>query len=149
MASSSPSGVIARARTFPGLAAILFGGIGGIFLTFFEQIIAFIQALTNLGILPLATLANQVAANVRAFVGGGARIIAAGVTTTVTSILPGGRFALGPFTFAESIAAVGAGLVTMAVILSLAPTSNLIPFTFTDFPFVGVNEDEENFPDEG
>lgn len=148
MSASSPSGLIGRARSYPTLGALLFGGIGGVLLAGFEQVIAFILAVAGFIITPLTTFTQQLGEVIIAFVGGGADIILAGVGTSVASLAPGGNFALGPFTFAGAIGSAALGLGVMAFILSLSPTSDLIPFSFTDVPFLGIDEDEEELPEE-
>ncbi|MFC7077872.1 hypothetical protein [Haloarcula halophila] len=135
--------LIARARDTDNLGTTIVGGIGGTFLAVFYSGIDLIQAIVNLLVLPLEALGTNAAANVTALVGGAARIVQQGALTTQQSILPGQAWAVGPLTFGFSIAATGAGLFIMSEILARAPTSDLIPFTFTDVPFVGVDEEEE------
>lgn len=149
MSASSPSGIIARARSYPGLGALLFGGIGGVLLAGFEQTIAFILTASRFFLTPLQVFTEQLGRVIISFVGGGADIILAGVGTSVSSLAPGGQFALGPFTFAEAIGAAALGLGVMAFVLSLSPTSDLIPFSFTDVPGpLGIDEDEEKLSEE-
>lgn len=144
MSASEPSGLIQRARSYPTLGALLFGGIGGVILAFFEQVIRFMLAIVDFFLVPLTTFTGQLGNIIIAFVGGAARIITQGAVTSVESIAPTGAFALGPFTFAEGIGAAALGLFAMVIVLSLAPTSDLIPFSFTDFPLLGVDEDDED-----
>lgn len=146
--NSSPSGLIDRAKQYPNLGALIFGGLGGAILAFFEEIIQFIQAIFGFVVDPLVVFTGQLGNIIIAFVGGAARIIFQGSATTISSIAPGGSFALGPFTFAEAIGAAALGLMVMAAVLALSPTSNLIPFSFTDYFGIGVDEGEEDFPEE-
>lgn len=141
--AQSALGLIQEARTMT-LGSILAGGFGGVLLAWFIGGIELVQAGFNFIVSPLAAFGNQLARVVVAFVGGGARIIESGVATTVASVAPGATWAVGPLTFALQIGAAGAGLYVMALILSRPITSDTIPFSFTDLPFLGVEEDEDD-----
>lgn len=156
-ASGDDSGVlpiIRDANTFEGLGAILFGGLGGIFLAFANQIIATIRAVFNLFVVPLQTMASVIGQFLIALFGGAADIIGQGAATTIVSIAPTGAFSAGPFTFAEGIGAAALGLFVVAYLISQNITSNVIPGLLVDIPFIGffaetpeqeepVEEDEE------
>lgn len=142
-----PMEIINRASEFDSLGGLIGSGIGGIILAAVIIVINLGQTIADVVIIPLQSLAVNVARVVTSFVGGGARIISAGVTSTVNSITVG-FFNLGPFTFGESVLIVGSGIFAMSVLLQLSPTSNILPFTFTDVPFIGIDEDEEEFPEE-
>lgn len=144
--SSSPDSYIRRAsNNYDTIGGIIASGIGGTFLAAYASGINVIQAIVGIMVLPLEALGINLAGVVTAFVGGGAQIIQQGAQTTVASIAPGATWAVGPLTFAFGIIAASAGLYTMAYIVSLSPTSNLIPFSFTDFPLVGADEGAEEF----
>jgi hypothetical protein len=146
MASSGRSGlsyIFTAFSNFGSIGQVLVAGFMGVILAWASQGINAIVALTNIFITPVSRLGANLGQIVDAFVGGGARIIAQGVETAVLSTVPGAAWAIGPLTFATNIIAAGAGLFAMAWLLSQAPTSNLIPFSFTDFPLIGVDEEEE------
>lgn len=151
MSASGDSGgvlpIIQEARTFPGLFAILFGGIGGLLLAFFQQVIETLRAVFGLFLTPLQVMASVVGRFLLALFGGIARIIGQGAETTIASISPGASFALGPLTFAESIGAAALGLFVVALLISQQITSNVIPGLLVDLPFIslipGVESPEE------
>lgn len=153
-ASGDDSGVlpiIQDARGFDSIGAILFGGIGGIFLAFAQQIIATVRAVFNLFIVPLQTMASVVGQFLIALFGGVADIIGQGAATTIVSIAPGGAFAFGPLTFAEGIGAAALGLFVVALLISQNITSNVIPGLLVDIPFIGrfAETPEQEEPVEG
>lgn len=145
---ATPQQLIARARSFPSLGAVLAGGFGATILAVFYQGIELLQAIVGVLLFPLEALGVNAAQIVSSFVGGIADIIQQGAITTQQAIAPGASWAVGPLTFFFAILAAGAGLVAMAFVLSLSPTSDALPGTFTDVPFIGVNENEEDFGDE-
>lgn len=140
--AQSPQDIFSRARSV-GLPQVVSGGIGGIWLALYLAGIDFIQAAANLIILPVEAVGINASNVVQAFIGGAARIIQQGAITAQQSLLPGQVWAIGPFSFAISVGAIGIALYVMAELLSLEPTSDTIPFTFTDLPFLGVDEEEE------
>jgi hypothetical protein len=143
--SDDPLSIIAfaeqRWETIGGVAA---GGIMGIILQFGVSITDLVGRLFDILILPLGAMGEQLGNIVTAFLGGVATIIQQGAQTTVASIAPGATWAVGPLTFAFGILAAGAGLAAMAWFLSLEVTSNIIPGSFTDVPFFGVDEEDED-----
>jgi len=120
----------------------LMWGIGGVIAAIFIAINMTIDAVISLVVDPIFQLATSASNNVEAIVGGSADVINKGVKTTVESISPGATWAIGPLTWLLSIALMGAALFLLAEILQRAPTSNLVPFTRVDIPFLGADEEE-------
>lgn len=127
------------------IGGVLGGGIMGVFLASIALTIDFFQATANVLISPLEALGINLGGIVDAFVGGAADIMRQGAETTVASLAPGATWAVGPLTFGFSVIAAGTGLFAMAWLLQQSPTSDLIPFSFTDFPILGVDEGDEEF----
>lgn len=127
-------------KTIGGLIAALFMGF---WLNVARQGINATTAIFNVFIKPVAQLATDSAGLVNSIVGGAGDIIDQGVRTSVLSIAPGATWAIGPLTAAASIAVVGVMLYVLGRVLALGVTSDAIPFTFTDFPLIGVDETEE------
>ncbi len=120
-------------------------GIGGIFVTLLAGIAIVTNTVRRLITDPLGTLIGGVSDVFAAIVGGGARIVEAGVRSTVQSIAPGSAIAnsiVAPLTFAISIGLIGAGMFTLAWILEREETSNILPFTGIDLPYIGRDEDD-------
>lgn len=143
-ASDDPQTLIAIADSrWDSIGGVVGGGLAGAFLAFFVSGINLLQALFDILIQPLGALGQGAGDVVAAIVGGAADIIEQGAQTTIATIAPGAQWAVGPLTFGFGILAAGGGLVVLGWMLSLEVTSNLIPFTFTDVPFFGVDEEDE------
>lgn len=142
--SFDPTKQVEQFRSLYGtISNALVSGVGGVISSFFLGMASIVAAIALMIYGPLNAMANGIADFMTGLVGGAADIIEQGVETTVTSIAPGATWAIGPLTFGLSILAMGAGLWALAWILGRAETSDTIPFTFTDIPFVGVDEEEE------
>lgn len=106
---------------------------------FFVQAAGAVEAISNLIIAPLATFTAGLQAIVRALLGdGAARIIAAGAEASAAEI---SVFGIASFPAGLGIAFLGAFI--LQAYLSQEDTADLLPFSFTDLPFVGVEEDPE------
>jgi len=137
-------GLIAAASDrWNSISAAAQGGIMGVIAATFALLIDVGQAIADVFIIPTSELATQGGNVVEAFTGGIAAIIRQGAVTTVASIAPGATWAVGPLSFAFSVLAAGGGLYVMAAVLSRGFTSDTIPGTFTDIPFIGVDEEDE------
>lgn len=137
--------LISRASArWDSISAATQGGIIGVITAWFALIIEFGSAIAGTIIIPLSRMGELLAGVLDAFIGGAATIIGQGAVTTAQSLAPGSLFAAGPLAFAEAIAAAGLGLLVMAWILGRGPTSDTIPFSFTDIPFLGVDEEDED-----
>lgn len=130
--------------TWDSVGAAAQGGIIGVISAGFALFIEFWGAIADTIIVPLSRMGPLLAGILDAFIGGAAQIVGQGAVTSARSLVPGSFFAAGPLTFAEGIAAAGLGLLVMAWILGRGPTSDTIPFSFTDIPFLGVDEEEED-----
>lgn len=140
--------VFAAESNWNSIGGVVGGGIMGVILAMTALGIDYLQAIATVLTAPLRALGVNLGALVGSYVGGAAGIIRTGAETTQQALLPGQVWAVGPLTFAFSILAAVGGLFVMAWVLSLSPTSDLIPFSFTDIPGLGVDEDEEEIPDE-
>jgi hypothetical protein len=128
---------------FGSISATGKAGIMGVILAVFKLAIDAGTAITEVFILPTGELARQAANVVQSFVGGIAGIIQQGAESTIAAIAPGQMWAAGPLAFTISIAAAAGGVYVMSVLLGVGFTSDTIPGTFTDFPFLGVDEEDE------
>ena len=139
-----PLSIIAFAEeNWNSIGGAVAGGIMGAFTGFFSGLIDTIQAIFNLFVLPIDELGTQVANFLGALVGGGADIITQGAVTTQQAIAPGQSWAVGPLTFAFGVVSAAAGWYVFARVLAADATSDLLPFTGTDVPGVGANEEWE------
>ena len=130
-------------QTFDSIGSAAKAGIMGVILAVFAKVIDVGSAISDVFILPVQEIAVQGANVVGAFIGGMAGIIRQGAQTTINSLAPGASWAVGPLTYAFSIAAVAGGLYVMSLVLGMGFTSDTVPGTFTDFPFLGVDEEDE------
>lgn len=128
---------------FSGIGGAVEAGVGGVVITIFTGLALGIDTIRRLFTDPLIALIDGSSAFVFELVGGAAEIVEQGVQTTVESIAPGATWAVGPLTYAVSIIVVGVGLYVLAKILEQRATSDLIPFTFTDWPIIGADEEGE------
>lgn len=147
MSASGDSGldVIAEASSrWNSIGGTVQAGIMGAVFGVFAMFIDFWRAVADTIIVPLSAMGDLLAGVLEAFIGGGASIIGQGATTTIQSLAPGSIWSAGPLTFAEGIAAAGLGILVMTWILSREVTSDTIPFSATDVPFLGVDEDDED-----
>lgn len=126
-----------------GLGKATEAGIGGVIVTVLGGLALGVDTVRRLFTDPLIAVINGVSGLMDAIIGGAGDIIEQGVRTTVTSIAPGATWAVGPLTYGFSIVAVGVGLYVLAQILESRATSDLIPFTFTDWPLIGADEEGE------
>jgi len=136
-----------RAENAGSLSAVIFNGIGAVFLGIGSALASGVLTLADLIIIPASALANAAGTNVDAIFGGFARIVDIGAITAASSIAPGGTFALGPFTFALAIGAGLLGLYILIAYLSEGSTSNFVPGVGFDIPtpgFAGTEEDSED-----
>lgn len=120
-------------------------GIMGAIIAVFTLFIDFWIAVAETVLVPLGEMATQLGNVVRAFIGGGAGIIGQGAESTIASLAPGSIWSFGPLGFAAGIIAAGLGWVVMSYFLGIGFTGNTIPFTSIDIPFIGVDEEDEEF----
>ena len=105
---------------------------------FFFQMTDLIDAGFGVLIDPLTAFASALVDIVDQIIGGPADIVGAGVEATSGDIS-----VLGLFAFPGSLAIALAGGFVVALFLSADITSDTLPFSFTDLPGLGVDEDEE------
>jgi hypothetical protein len=149
MSSRDPLAFVTTADSrWNSIGGVVAGGIMGTLLAITALGINFFQATASVLTTPLEALGINLGGIVDSTVGGAADIIQTGAETTQAALLPGQPWAVGPLTFAFSILSVAAGLFVLAWILQFGATSDTIPFSFTDFPLLGVDEGEESIPDE-
>lgn len=111
---------------------------------FFVQAANAVEAISNVVISPVGAFAEGVVSVVESLFGTGpasgiSGIIEAGADATATDI---GIFGIGGFPI--SLGIIFAGGFIIAWYLQRDETSDLIPFTFTDIPFVGTEEQGED-----
>jgi hypothetical protein len=129
---------------FGTLGAAAIAGVGSIIVTFFGGIAILIDTGRRLITDPIGAIIDGVTGFFDVLIGGSADLIRAGVETSISSVAPGSAWAIGPATFALTVAAWGAGLYVFSQILDFESTSNLIPFTSTDVPVIGSDESEDD-----
>lgn len=106
---------------------------------FFVQASNAVEAISNVIIAPLGTFASGLEAIVQSLLGdGAAEIIEAGAEASAADI---SVFGIASFPVGLGIAFVGAFVISLY--LSNQDTSDLLPFSFSDIPFLGVEEDPE------
>ncbi|TKX78434.1 hypothetical protein EXE53_21165 [Halorubrum sp. SD626R] len=106
---------------------------------FFIQAANAVEAISNVFISPLGAFSDNLAAIVTALLGDGAAgIIEAGAEASQADV---SVFGIGGFPVALGVALSGAFILSWY--LSRQDTSDTIPFSFTDIPFIGVEEDPE------
>lgn len=127
-----------------GLSSVddLDGAVTRLFLlpiaAFFVQAANVVEAISSVVIDPTFALGSGVGAVLGSILDGASEVVSAGAAASATDIS-----VFGLFGFPAGLGiALGGGLV-LAWYLGRDETSDTIPFTFTDLPFVGVNEDEE------
>lgn len=106
---------------------------------FFVQLANGVEAISQIIIAPAQEFAVGVAGIANSLLGGSADVIGAGASASASDV---SVFGIGGFPVAIGIAFLAAFII--ATFLEQDQTSDLIPFTFTDIPFLGVNEDEDS-----
>ena len=139
-----PLSIIAFAESnWQSIGGAVAGGIMGVFTGFFSGLIDVITSIFGLLVQPIDVLGVEVGNFLGALVGGAADIVTQGAVTTQQAIAPGQSWAVGPLTFAFGIVSAAAGWYVFARVLAADATSDLLPFTGTDVPGVGANEESE------
>ncbi|MHB9286787.1 hypothetical protein ACKVMT_07075 [Halobacteriales archaeon Cl-PHB] len=128
---------------YDGIGGALRAGVGGIIVTLLAGIAILVNTGRRLITDPLDSVINGVSNLMGAIIGGAGDIVRQGAETTVATIAPGATWAVGPLTYAFSIASIGVGLYVLAQIVEMRSTSNILPFTFTDLPVIGATEEGE------
>jgi hypothetical protein len=106
---------------------------------FFVQLANAVEAISRVFIDPLNGVATGIVSIVNSLLGGSAQIINLGADATAGDL---SAFGIGAFPISLLIVFVGAYI--LAQYLERPETSDFIPFTFTDLPFVGVQEDADD-----
>jgi len=139
-----PLSIIAFAESnWASIGGAVAGGIMGLFTGLFAGLIDVVTSIFGLLVQPIDVLGGEVANFLGALVGGAADIVTQGAVTTQQAIAPGQPWAIGPLTFAFGVVSVAAGWYVFARVLAADATSDLLPFTGTDVPGVGANEESE------
>lgn len=112
-------------------------------IAFFAQLADLTEAIFDLVITPLETLADGSDALITNLIGSGDGTGAAGIIADGVSATSGDISLFGIVGFPASILIALGGLILVAVFLSRDETSDILPGTFTDLPIIGVDEDEE------
>jgi|GEM_PF-7084032 len=106
---------------------------------FFVQAANAVEAISNVVIAPLGEFSDGLVDVVESLLGDGAAdIIESGAEASATEIS-----VFGIASFPASLGIAFAGGLVLAWYLSREDTSDTIPFSFTDLPFLGVEEDPE------
>lgn len=106
---------------------------------FFVQLANAVEAFSRILIDPAFALASGVVGVINGLVGGAGRIIGAGADASAGDV---SVFGIGGFPIAIGVAFVGAFI--LANYLERQETSDTLPFTFTDIPFFGVEEETDD-----
>jgi len=114
---------------------------GGILAALGIAVIAFIDVWQSLFTDPISAIIDGSVGVLNGLIGGTARILIQGATTAVQSLAPGATWAIGPLTFLMAIVLMGAAMYIFAQILQVPATSDMIPFSSTDVPFLGAEEE--------
>jgi len=105
---------------------------------FFVQAANAVEAISRIIVDPAQAFGSGVQALVTAMLGGSADVLSAGADASASDV---GLFGIAGQPV--SLVIVFASAYILAAYLSAEPTSDLIPFTFTNIPFIGNEEDEE------
>jgi len=138
--------LFARAADADSLAEVIFRGLGAVILSVGTAVASGILTIADVIIVPVQTLTGAVGQLIDAIFGGAAQIIDFGAIATAISIGPGGRFNLGPLSFALGVGAVLLALYAVTAYVSEEDTGNFVPGIPFDIPtpgFGGPEEDEE------
>jgi hypothetical protein len=138
MAASADS-LLDRAAGKP-LTTILSTGIGGTFFAVFFGVIDSIGALFSVPIKALSAFGRAMEQIVIATFGAPGEFLVAGWRGAIASFQPGGSFYIGPFTPILAMAVFLAVAWMVSQYLELEATSDLIPWSFTDVPLLGTEE---------
>jgi hypothetical protein len=136
--------LFARAADAGSLSAVIFRGVGAILFTIGTAVASGILTIADVIIVPVQALTAAGADLIDAIFGGAASIINLGAIATALSIGPGGRFNVGPFTFALGIGAVLLALYAVNLYVSDDRTGNIIPGVPFDLPTPGFDGPEED-----
>lgn len=109
---------------------------------FFSKGAEAIGALMDVFIVPVQTFIEGIGQLMIAILAGAAGIVGAASGASAESFRSGIFSTLGPFAFPLGIATVLMGALVMNYYLRLEQTSDLIPFSGTDFPLIGAEEEE-------
>jgi len=127
---------------YEGIGSAGRAAIGGIIAALGIAAVALVDAVQALFTEPLASVAEGSAGVLNGLIGGAADILNQGAATAVQSIAPGASWAIGPLTYLLGIGVMGAAMYLFAQILQVPATSDLLPFTATDVPGAGAEEED-------
>lgn len=145
MAQIDPTDLVKNFEEYSGgdgLWGAVRSGLGGFVVAFFFAFIAMVNAGQALFTDPLGALASGSADVVTGLVGGTARILNQAATTAVQSLAPGATWAAGPLTFLFGILLMGGAMYLFAQLMQMPATSDILPFTLSDLPLVGAEEED-------
>lgn len=111
-------------------------------ITFFDKAAEAVSALMDMFIVPVNSLIDGLGQLILAMIGGAASIIGAGAEASAEAFLFGIWSALGPAAYPAAYISVLSGAYILVRYTMLDETSDLIPFSMTDFPFIGADEEE-------
>lgn len=136
-----------RASSADSLAEVIFTGIGAVLLSIGTALASGVLTIADVVIVPVQAVTTAAGDLINAIFGGAAQIIDLGALATALSIGPGGRFNLGPFSFALAIGAVLLAFFVVNRYVSDDRTGNLVPGIPFDVPtpgFIGPEEESED-----
>lgn len=102
-----------------------------------------ISAILGVFINPLAAFGDGLGGIVDALLGGPATILNEAARVTANSFSSGVWAQWGPFTWAMGIISILLGSYAVSVYLRQEQTSDWMPYSFTDLPFLGTDEEDE------
>jgi hypothetical protein len=135
-----------RAADAGSLGVIIFRGMGAILLAVASVLVTGLFTIADVVVRPLQALIGGVSGLIGSLFGGTILIIDTSAITTALSLGPGGRFAVGPLTFALGIASILLVFVAVNLYLSEPETGNFaigLPFDIPTPFFQGPEEDNE------
>lgn len=118
------------------ISKAIMGGIAGVFTVMFTAVAVGIEAITSVFVDPLVALATELGDLIQAYIP--AELMSDAVTTSADSL---GQF--GPLAYPAGMAIMAAGLYILSWLLSQEITSDLVPFSTTDWPVIGADEEDE------
>lgn len=118
------------------IQAAVAGGIAGLITLIFQGVGEGVNAIVTLFVQPLFDLAGELGALIAAYIPN--ELLSAAVEISANSLA-----VFGPLAYPVGIIIMAIGLFVLSRLLAAPWSSNLVPFSTTDWPIVGTEEEEE------
>lgn len=133
---------VATVRNSDGdIVAAIEGGIAGTMVVIFASIATGIESVFSVFTEPLYALAAELASLIAAYIPD--ELMTAAVQSSASAV---DQFGVWAYPIGMIVMAVG--LLILSGLLSMEITSNLVPFSTTDWPIIGADEEEEEITED-